>query len=82
MSSSTTRIYGLCKKVGGPLDNNEAWIHLIKAIIVKKNKSGVQRPEKMYDSGNEPSDEEELKAYQTMFGMRDEYIREVGQYST
>ena len=31
-------IYGLCKKIGIPLKDNEAWIHPIKAIVVKKNK--------------------------------------------
>ena len=34
-------IYGLCKKAEVPLESDEAWIHPIKAIIVKKNKSGV-----------------------------------------
>ena len=75
-------IYGLCKKIGVPLESNEAWIHLIKAIVVKKNKSGVQGPKEVYDSKNEPSNEEELKAYQTMFRMRDGDIREAGQPST
>ena len=51
-------IYGLFKKAEVPLEDNEAWIHLIKAIVVKKNKPGVPRPNKVYDSGNEPSDEE------------------------
>ena len=62
-------IYGLCKQVGVPLEDNEAWIHPIKAIIVKKDKPGVLRPEEAYDSGNEPSDEDELKAYQFRFGI-------------
>ena len=62
-------IYGLCKQVGVPLEDNEAWIHLIKAIIVKKDKSGVPRLEEVYDSGNEPSDEDELRAYQSRFGI-------------
>ena len=56
-------IYELCKKVGVPLESNEAWIHPIKVIVVKKNKSGVPRPMAVYDSGNEPSDEEEFMAY-------------------
>ena len=56
-------IYGLCKQVGVPLEDNEAWIHPIKAIMVKKDKPGVPRPEEVYDSGNEPSDEDELRAY-------------------
>ena len=30
-------IYGLCKKDGVPLTSDEAWIHPIKAIVVKKN---------------------------------------------
>ena len=56
-------IYELCKKVGVPLESNEAWIHPIKVIVVKKNKPGVPRPEEVYDSWNEPLDEEELRAY-------------------
>ena len=75
-------IYELCKKVGVPLESNETWIHPIKAIVVKKNKPGVPRPDEVYDSGNEPSDEEELRAYRTMFGIRDDENREVGQSST
>ena len=51
-------------------------------ILVKKNKPGVPRPDEVYDSGHEPSDEEELQAYQTMFGMREDETREVGQSST
>ena len=38
-------IYDLCKQVGVPLEDNEAWIHPIKAIMVKKDKPGVPRPE-------------------------------------
>ena len=38
-------IYGLCMKFGEPLISDEVWIHQIKAILVKKNKSGVPRPE-------------------------------------
>ena len=75
-------IYGLCKKPGVPLESTETWIQPIKAIIVKKNKSGVPRPDEVYDSRNKPSDEEELKAYQTMFGMQDDEKREVRQSST
>ena len=56
-------IYGLCKQVGVPLEDNETWIHPIKAIMVKKDKSGVPRPEEVYDSGNEPFDEDELREY-------------------
>ena len=50
-------IYGLCKQDGVPLEDNEAWIHPIKVIVVKKDKPGVPRLEEVYDSGNEPSDE-------------------------
>ena len=56
-------IYGLCKQVGMPLEDNDAWIHRIKAIMVKKDKLGVPRPEEVYDLGNEPSDEDDLRAY-------------------
>ena len=62
-------IYGLCKQAVVPLEDNEAWIHPIKAIMVKKDKSGVPRPKEVYDSGNEPSDEDELRAYQSRFGI-------------
>ena len=44
--------YGLCKQAGVPLEDNEAWIYSIKAIMVKKYKLGVPRPEEVYDSGN------------------------------
>ena len=40
-------IYGLCKKVGVPLEANKTWIHPIKAIVVKKNKSSVRRPDEV-----------------------------------
>ena len=56
-------IYSLCKQVEVPLEDNEAWIHPIKAIMVKKDKPCVPRPEEVYDSGNEPSNEDELRAY-------------------
>ena len=62
-------IYGLCKKAEVPLEDNEAWIHPIKLIVVKKNKLGVLRPKEVYDSGNEPLDEEELRAYKSRFGI-------------
>ena len=52
-----------------PLEDNEAWIHPIKAIMVKKDKSGVPRPEEVYESGDEPFDEDELRAYQSRFGI-------------
>ena len=62
-------IYGLCKQVGVPLEDNEAWIHSIKPIMVKKDKPGVPRLEEVYDLGNEPSDEDELRAYKSRFGI-------------
>ena len=62
-------IYGLCKQAKVPLEDNEAWIHPIKAIMVKKDKPGVPRPEEVYDSGNEPFNEDELRAYQSRFGI-------------
>ena len=55
-----------------PLEDNEAWIHPIKAIVVKKDKASVPRSDAVYDSGHEPLDEEELTAYQTLFVMREE----------
>ena len=65
-----------------PLEDNEAWIHPIKAIAIKKDKLGVPRSEVVYDSGHEPSDKEEFTVYQTLFSMRDETSGEVGQPST
>ena len=62
-------IYGLCKQAGVPLEDNEARIHPIKAIMVKRDKPGVPRPEVMYDLGNEPSDEDEIREYQAQFGL-------------
>ena len=62
-------IYDLCKQAGVPLEDNGAWIHPIKAIIVKKDKMGVPRPEEVYDSGNDPSDEDDLRAYRSRFGI-------------
>ena len=52
-----------------PLEDNEAWIHPIKAIMVKGDKPGAPRPEGVYDSGNEPSDEDELREYQARFKL-------------
>ena len=75
-------IYGLCKKAEVPLESNEAWIHPVKAIVVKKNKPCVPRLEGVYEFGNEPSDEEELRSYQAMHEGKDEKIGEVGQSST
>ena len=37
-------IYGMCKQVGVPMKDNEAWIHPIKANMVKKDKPGIPRP--------------------------------------
>ena len=62
-------IYGLCKRARVPLEDNEAWIHPIKAIMVKRDKPGVPRPEGVYDSGNEPSDGDEIREYQARFGL-------------
>ena len=62
-------IYGLCKQAGMPVEDNKAWIHPIKAIMVKKDKSGVLRPKEVYDFGNEAFDEDELRAYQSRFGI-------------
>ena len=75
-------IYDLCKKSRVPLEDNEAWVHPIKAIMVKKDKPGVPRPEEVYDSGNEPSDEDELRVYRSRFGILIGTLGEVGQSST
>ena len=39
----------------------------IKAISVKRDKSGVPQPEGAYDSGHEPSDEDKLHDYHVRF---------------
>ena len=75
-------IYGLCKQVRVPLEDNEVWIHPIKAIMVKKDKPGVPRPEEVYNSGNEPSEEDELRAYQSRFGIPTGTQGEARQSST
>ena len=75
-------IYGLCKRAGVPLEDNEAWIYQIKAISVKRDKPGVPRPEGMYDSGNETSDEDELHEYQARFGLPGDPLGDAGQSST
>ena len=77
-------IYGLCKLAGVPLENNEAWIHLIKAIMVKRDKPGVLIPEGMHDSGNEPSDEDEdeLREYQARFDLPVDPQGDAGPSST
>ena len=66
----------------GALKDNEAWIHPIKVISVKRDKLGVPRPEGMYDSGNEPSDEEELHKYHARFGLPGDPQGDAGQSST
>ena len=38
--------------------------------MVKKDKSSVPRLEEVYDSGNEPFDEDDLKAYQSRLGFQ------------
>ena len=63
------RIYGLCKCAGVPLEDNEAWIHPIKSIMVKRDKLGVPRPKGVYDLGNEPLNEDELREYQAHFDL-------------
>ena len=75
-------IYGLCKNAGVSLEDNEAWIHPIKAIVVKKDKLGVPRSDAVYDSGHEPSDEEEFTTYQTLFGMHENTPGTTGPPST
>ena len=71
-------IYGLCIRAGVLLDDNEAGLHPIKAILVKRDKSGVPRPEGTYDSGHEPSDEEELHDYQARFGLMGDPHGDIG----
>ena len=56
-------IFVLGKRVEVILEDNKVWIHPIKAISVKKDKPGVPRPEVVYDLGNEPSEEDELREY-------------------
>ena len=62
-------IFGLCKRAGVPLDDNEAWLHPIKAISVKRDKPGVPRPEGAYGSGHEPSDEDDLHDYKLVMDL-------------
>ena len=75
-------IYGLWKRDGVPLEDNEAWIHSIKAIMVKHDKPGVPRPKAIYDSSNEPSDEDELHEYQACFGLPGDPQGDAGKSST
>ena len=72
-------IYDICKQVEVPLEDNEAWIHLIK---VKKDKLSVPRPKEVYDLSNEPFDEDDLRAYRSRFGIPVGAQGEAGQSST
>ena len=65
-----------------PLYDNEAWLHPIKAISVKRDKLGVPRPKGTYDSGHEPSDEDELRDYQARFGPLGDPQGDIGQSSS
>ena len=75
-------IFGLCKQAGVPLDANEAWLHPIKAISVKRDTPGVPQPEGTYDSGHEPSDEDELPDYRARFGFLGDTQEDIGQSSS
>ena len=75
-------IYGLCNNTRVLLEDNEAGIHPIEAIVVKKDKTGFPRSEAVYDSSHEPLDEEEQTAYQTLFTIREKTPGESGQPST
>ena len=74
-------IFGICKRARVPLEDNEAWTHLIKAISVKKDKPGVPHPEEVYDLGNEPLDEDELRENQARFGLPVDPQGDAGQAS-
>ena len=50
--------------------------------MVKKDKQGVPRPEEVYDSSNEPSDEDDLRANQSRFRIPVGAEGEAGQSST
>ena len=65
-----------------PLDDIEAWLHPIKAILVKRDKPGVPRPEGANDSGHEPSDEDELHDYQARYGPLGDPQGDIGQCSS
>ena len=65
-----------------PLEDNEVWIHPIKAIMVKKDKPCVPRPKEVYNLGNDPSDEDEFRAYRSRFGILIGTHGEAGQSST
>ena len=74
-------IFGLCKQAGVPLDTDEAWLHPIKAISVKRDTPGVPQPEGVYDSGHEPSDEDELPDYRARFSFLGDTPDDLGQSS-
>ena len=65
-----------------PLDDNEAWLHPIKAISIKRDKPGVPRPEGAYDSDHEPSDEDELTDYQDRYGPLGNPQGDIGKSSS
>ena len=65
-----------------PLEDNEAWIHPIKSILVKRDKPGVPRPEGMYGSSNESSNEDELHKYQACFELSGDPLGDAGKSST
>ena len=65
-----------------PLDDNETWLHPIKAISVKRDKPGVLRPEGAYDSSHEPSDEDELHEYQARYGFLGDTHGDIGLSSS
>ena len=65
-----------------PLDDNEAWLHPIKAISVKRDTPGVPRPEEPYDFGHEPSDEDELYEYRARYGSLSDPQGDIGQPSS
>ena len=50
--------------------------------MAKKDKPGVPRIEEVYDLGNEPSDEDDLRAYQYRFVIPVGAQGEAGQSST
>ena len=67
---------------GVPLDDNEAWLHPIKAISVKRDTPGVPLPEGVYDSGHEPSNEDDLPDYRARFGFLGDTQEDLGQSSS
>ena len=54
----------------------------VKAISVKRDKPGVPRPKGTYDSGHEPSDEDELHDYKTRFRPLGDPQGDIGQSSS